>query len=240
MSRSANRTRNLRGEGLRLRGEILGAARELLEQTGSEEAITLRSVARQVGISAPSIYAHFADRDAIVDAIVADTFHDLAEVAQKAAASEQDPVDRLLALGHAYLRFAEEQPERYRVLFNRYRPLDAGGPAPATAADPVVEGLVGGRAFAPLIDVITACVESGESDSRSPFEDAVALWVTLHGYSSLRQRMRTFPWPDEEPFVRTFILRAARVTPRTRDAQDSRASAHPEETEETEETEQLS
>jgi AcrR family transcriptional regulator len=49
------RARNRRGEGSKLRADILAAATRLLEQTGSEEAVTLRAVARQVGISAPSI-----------------------------------------------------------------------------------------------------------------------------------------------------------------------------------------
>ncbi|MFI5756881.1 TetR/AcrR family transcriptional regulator [Streptomyces sp. NPDC051569] len=206
--------------------EILDAARELLEQTGSEESITLRSVARRVGISAPSIYAHFADRDAIVEAIVVDTFHELAAVAEQAATSRQDPVDRLLALGRAYLRFARERPERYRVLFNRHGSL-AGAGADAVVVDPVVDSLVGGRAFAPVVDVIAACVASGESDSQSPFEDAIALWVTLHGYSSLRRRMLSFPWPEEEAFLDALMLRAARITPRASDGRAAPAADAP-------------
>ena len=70
------RERNRRGEGAKLRTDILAAATELLERTGSEEAVTLRAVARQVGISAPSIYSHFPEREAIVDAIVDDAFRD--------------------------------------------------------------------------------------------------------------------------------------------------------------------
>ena len=70
------RRRNRRGEGGKLRADILAGATELLERTGSEEAVTLRAVARQIGISAPSIYPHFPDRDAIVDAIVDDAFGD--------------------------------------------------------------------------------------------------------------------------------------------------------------------
>ena len=56
--------------GSRLTGEIVSSALALIERTGSDEAVTLRAVAREVGIAAPSIYAHFADRDAIVMAAV--------------------------------------------------------------------------------------------------------------------------------------------------------------------------
>ena len=50
----------------------------LIERAGSAEAVTLRAVAREVGIAAPSIYPHFADRDAIVTAVVARVFDELA------------------------------------------------------------------------------------------------------------------------------------------------------------------
>ncbi len=70
------RERNRRGEGGRLRADILAGATELLEQTGSEEAVTLRAVARQVGhLSAVDLHP-FPDREAIVDAIVDSAFAD--------------------------------------------------------------------------------------------------------------------------------------------------------------------
>ncbi|RYF62338.1 MAG: TetR/AcrR family transcriptional regulator, partial [Cytophagaceae bacterium] len=51
----STRARNPRGSGARLRGEIVAAAATLIARTGSDQAVTLRSVAREVGISAPSI-----------------------------------------------------------------------------------------------------------------------------------------------------------------------------------------
>src|SRR5580692_10012112 len=89
------RERNRRGEGARLRDDILTAATELLERTGSEEAVTLRAVARQVGISAPSIYAHFADREAIVDAIVDGAFGDFNAAIEAAVRAAAGPLARL-------------------------------------------------------------------------------------------------------------------------------------------------
>src|SRR5262252_4336768 len=89
------RERNRRGEGGKLRADILAGATSLLEQTGSEEAVTLRAVAREVGISAPSIYAHFADREAIVDAIVDTAFADFNVAVRAAIAGVPDPVERL-------------------------------------------------------------------------------------------------------------------------------------------------
>ena len=92
--REVLRERNRRGEGGRLRADILAGATELLERSGSEEAVTLRAVARQVGISAPSIYTHFADREAIVEAIVDSAFADFNAAINSAVEAGSGPLAR--------------------------------------------------------------------------------------------------------------------------------------------------
>src|SRR5215471_3221966 len=71
VSTSRSRRRNRRGEGSQLRADIVTAARELIEESGSAEAVTLRAVARRVGIAAQSIYGHFPGPEQIVRAVVA-------------------------------------------------------------------------------------------------------------------------------------------------------------------------
>src|ERR1700729_2893185 len=58
---SAGRQRNARGQGDRLRREIIDAARDILAETGNVDRLTLREVARRVGIAATSVYLHFPD-----------------------------------------------------------------------------------------------------------------------------------------------------------------------------------
>jgi AcrR family transcriptional regulator len=55
-----------------MRREILDAAIVLLGQAGTDDGVTLRAIARQAGIAAPSVYPHFSDRDAIIDAVLAE------------------------------------------------------------------------------------------------------------------------------------------------------------------------
>src|SRR6266851_4574824 len=113
-SGAARRPRNARGQGGRLTEEIVSAALTLIERTGSHEAVTLRAVAREVGIAAPSIYAHFPDRDAVLMAAVMRIFDELTEVIEAAA----DPVARLVAGCEAYVAFGLAHPARYGVLFS--------------------------------------------------------------------------------------------------------------------------
>src|SRR3954469_11049090 len=101
------RARNRRGEGARLRADIVAAAVDLLDETGDENAVTLRAVARKVGIAAPSIYRHFPDQPSIMLAVVRQAFGELEERLTAALANAgDDPRRRLFALGDAYLEFA--------------------------------------------------------------------------------------------------------------------------------------
>src|SRR3954453_14306660 len=99
------RTRNRRGEGALLRDEIVAAAERLLEREGNEEALTLRSVAREAGIAAPSIYTHFAARDAILEAVLDMAFDRLRLLVLDSATGVADPVRRLVAGCQTYARF---------------------------------------------------------------------------------------------------------------------------------------
>ena len=109
------RRRAPRGSGDLLRDEILDAATELLLDIGHAKAVSIRSVAERVGVTPPSIYLHFQDKDALLDAVCARYFEKLDEEMQRVSASQSSTVDVLRAQGLAYVRFAIENPELYRI-----------------------------------------------------------------------------------------------------------------------------
>src|ERR1700752_240116 len=88
------RMQNRRGEGPRLRAEIIDAAARLLVEKGPE-AVSLRAIARRAGITAPAIYAHFDGLDEVLEAIVANNFQMLADYLRGAVEGHTDPVARL-------------------------------------------------------------------------------------------------------------------------------------------------
>jgi AcrR family transcriptional regulator len=214
----AGRRRNARGEGSRLSDEIVSAALALIERTDSDEAVTLRAVAREIGIAAPSIYAHFPDRDAILSAVVVRIFDELADAINASTESVgEDPVDRLVAGCSGYVRFGLTHPARYNALFSQHRigvlaGADDSGKPVTIGADGRPDLKFGTDAFAILLDGIVACVRAGESVSTDPLADATAVWVGLHGAVSLRIAMPGFPWPDPADLVRQLVLALARVT----------------------------
>jgi AcrR family transcriptional regulator len=178
------RTRNRRGEGARLRDEILDAARTLTED-GGEQAVSLRSVARRVGIAAPSIYAHFPDREAIVNALVDEAFDELSAVVTAATDAATGPVAKLRAACTAYMEFAMRRTNRYQLAFA----ARASNAIPRDSAT---------RAFTLLVDAVAGCVEAGVSTSSDPFGDATAIWVAMHGYAVMYPSRPAFPWPDTD------------------------------------------
>ena len=116
-STSSRRHRAARGQGEALRGEILAAARDLLAETGNQDAVSVRAVAERVGVTTPSIYLHFKDKDDLLDAVCAEVFEALGVALGEAAALDGTPVERLMAEGRAYVRFALDKPEHYRLAF---------------------------------------------------------------------------------------------------------------------------
>jgi AcrR family transcriptional regulator len=210
----ARHRRNARGQGNRLADDIVRGALAIVERTGTDEAVTLRAVAREVGIAAPSIYAHFADREAIIMAAVVQIFDELTEtVAAAQTAAGPDPVQRLLAGCQAYLEYGLGHPARYGLLFAPRGALPDGYcPPPTFGSDGRPDLPFGTEAFAQLIDGIQNCVNAGVSTSKDVLADATAVWVALHGTVTLRTALDAFPWPELTAFNWQLVLPLAHVT----------------------------
>jgi AcrR family transcriptional regulator len=204
-SSEGRRTRNRRGEGARLREEIIRAAARLIEETGGQDPVTLRAIARSARITAPSIYSHFSDLNEVIEAVVTSTFRLLVSHLRREVAGETDPVARLHAACRAYVTFGLEHPHQYRVLFARNARVRPGGPGKSVSTMP------GAEAFAFLLDGIQACVDAGRSRSTEPAADATALWVALHGYVGLQTGAPDFPWPPDGRLIGTLTDRLARL-----------------------------
>jgi AcrR family transcriptional regulator len=186
----AKRQRNRRGEGARLT-ELIEAAARHLEATGDAHALTLAAVAREAGIAAPSIYRHFANRDELVGAVVADRFQRLDTVLLEAMSSAPDPAAALRACCEAYCRFGLKHPGHYQVLFTASLALD-----PARAGD-----RPGERVFGRLVAAVQACIDAGIARPGDARMMATNLWVALHGIVSLRTSRPHHPWPTVQTLV---------------------------------------
>jgi AcrR family transcriptional regulator len=111
------RNRNRRGQGELLRRDIIDAALRMLNELGDDEALSLRAVAREVGIAATSVYIHFADRDELVFAALEQCTADLIrDLDQAEASGGGDPVERLRARLLFLSTWTSEYAGLYKVL----------------------------------------------------------------------------------------------------------------------------
>ncbi|WP_329066379.1 TetR/AcrR family transcriptional regulator [Amycolatopsis sp. NBC_01480] len=200
------RARNRRGEGARLRDEIVTAAAELLDETGDDSAISLRSVARRVGIAAPSIYRHFPDQPAIVLAVTQSAFAELDDrLRTGVAAAGENPRKQLFAICHGYLEFAAAHPGRYRTMFGGFwKP----NPSESSVSETDLARL-GEASMGLLAETLTACADAGLLTSTDPGADAVVLWLGLHGLAHQRAVSPAFRWPPD--IAERLITRLARL-----------------------------
>jgi AcrR family transcriptional regulator len=207
------RTRSRRGQGERLRSEILAATGRLLAERGDENAVSLRMIADAVGVTPPSIYLHFPDKDTLIEAVCEERFKAFDEALETAAAQADGPLDELRARGRAYVRFGLDNPEQYRVLFmtkhDRAMSLDdlvTGGP----------DADAGARAFAHLVAAVTRAGAAGAIVSVSPVLTAIHLWSGFHGLVSLLISEPGFPWPPVDDLVTAVLDEQERgLVPRT-------------------------
>lgn len=192
-ARKPQRRRNPRGQGERLREEIIAAADALLAESGNPDQLTLRGVARRIGIAATSVYAHFADVDHLAVAVAERRFAQLGTEQWASENTLSDPGQILLARCRTYCRFAMSNPAYYRIMFM----TDLG-----STMSFGFEEAPGRVAFEALVRAIKACQEAGLAPAdRDPFRLATLVWTAEHGLVSLRMTRRRFPWPPLDELV---------------------------------------
>src|SRR5919199_242599 len=186
------RSRNRRGEGHRLREELIEAASELLARGTREEALSLRAVARQVGIAPTSVYLHFRDKEELLWAVSEARFRELGQHMDVVADRASSPAEELRARAIAYCRYGLDHPNHYQVLF---------GSEPIEKARRPLSKLPGGWVFEGLRDSVARTLSSVEAAHTDPFLATILLWAALHGFVTLRVSKPQFPWPPIEQLV---------------------------------------
>jgi len=191
MSSAVSRQRNPRGEGGRLREQLLEATVELLSEVGDADKVSVRAIARRAGVSPTALYLQFPDRDTLVNDAVDAGFTTFNAVLTDAAAGPVEPRDQLAAMGVAYLEFSERRPALYAVLFSARRDL-------LETPEPDRE-----RGFEGLVALLREVDTTLEADDARQL--ALLVWSSLHGYAMLRAARPHFEWPDSETYVRRLM-----------------------------------
>ena len=155
---------------------LLSAALAIVESRGSE-ALTLRAAARLAGVSQTAPYRHFANKEAILAAVAEEGFRSLMAAMAHAAALADSPLQRLRAVGLAYVTFATHHSSHFRVMFGREM-------ADRSASTSLRQ--ISTDTFNVVVGVISDCQRAGLVRSEEPAADlALTAWSTVHGLSTL-------------------------------------------------------
>lgn len=198
---TARRKRASRGSGEQLRAEIVAATKELLAESANSDAVSIRMVADAVGVTPPSIYLHFADKDALIEAVVSDVFAELDVEMMRAGESVQHPLGKLRAYGLAYVKFAVGHPEHYRVATMERCPTE-GTPGH-------LDNVLADAAFVHFMQTVQACMDAGIFAEGDPLPITLQLWSAAHGIASLMIAKPFLPWGDVEAAADRVLCAAA-------------------------------
>jgi len=191
------RQRSPRGSGDQLRDEILSAATDLMLDTGDSKAVSIRAVAHRVGVTPPSIYLHFADKEALLDAVCARYYEQLDEHLQQAGLGQPTTLDVFLAQGLAYVRFATQTPEMYRIAT-----MIEGN------SECDVDAVLASSAFVHMRGSVRELMDQGIFGQGDPTAIALDLWTAVHGVAAMLIAKPYLPFGDREAFAAR-VLKAA-------------------------------
>ena len=184
------RQRATRGSGEQLRAEIVEATTELLLEVGHAKAVSIRAVAQRVGVTSPSIYLHFADKDALLDAVCARYFERLDQVMQQVVSDQPTNIDRLRAQGLAYVSFAMRNPELYRIAM-------MGEGRPGSDVDLTLNS----SAFVHMRESVEALMAEGVYPPGDATIPALDLWTVVHGVVTQLISRPYLPFGDVEEYA---------------------------------------
>lgn len=148
-------------------------------------ALSLRGIARDLGITAPAIYNYFTDRDALVTALIIDAYKSFGDSQLEArdAISVEDNIGRMKAIGNAYRDWAHTHPQRYQLIF--------GTPIPGYEA-PLMDVLpFAARSLSALVSVLEQLRMSGKlniktfPEVKEEYKDGFETWKTYGGEADI-------------------------------------------------------
>lgn len=172
------------------RERLIDAAEHLFATVGLE-AVTMRQLAAELGVSPMTPYRYFADKGAILAAVRARAFNRHAEALEDAQTAGGSVFERSYAVGRAYLRFALGNPEAYKLMFDVEQPNASAYPELVTA---------GVRSRATMTAHLQAMIDEGLLKG-DPDLIGHMFWSAIHGAIQLQLAGMLSPPYDAERLV---------------------------------------
>jgi AcrR family transcriptional regulator len=178
------------------RVQIVAAAKALFVADGIDN-VSMRKIARRVGITQAAIYQHFENKEAILFVIIEHFFGDLLAAFEKGLGESVNPIEHLRRATRIYVEFGLSRPEEYRLVFmTPMSGLVRAGVALPRTEEARTTPSKGSLAFDVLESAVRDVVAHGMSRHKNPELLAEAIWAAGHGIVSLLITHNHFPWSD--------------------------------------------
>jgi AcrR family transcriptional regulator len=167
--------------------DILTAARDIVRDEGFKE-LSMRTLARAVGVTAPTLYDYFPSKEAVLNGLYTVGVRSLAEQFERIRLETASGLDAIAAMARAYREFALTQQDLFLIVFGRVDATYSPGEAEL-------------RECKGLMDQVTSAmrvaIEKGEMVQCDPEVAAYFLWTTVHGAVMLELNKVVGKWDRE-------------------------------------------
>lgn len=188
------RRRNRKGDGERLRAELVRATSGLLAESGDARSLSIRAIVQAVGVTPPSLYLHFPTKEALLREVIELRFRAF-EAYLDASVGDADGFEALERRCHAYVAYGLEHPGHYRVLFSTLHTGPGGLGTDGVAVHP------GAASYLALVEAVRACFLGTRAPAGLIENHSLVVWGGLHGIVDLRITKPEMPWPRTGPLV---------------------------------------
>jgi AcrR family transcriptional regulator len=192
-----------------LRNSLIELALTELERVGYEQ-LSLRELAKTLGVSRAAPYRHFESKEVLLRALAGIGLRQLGDAYQAVAEIEQDPASRLSAACRSYLEFANQKPELYRLIFTGdldWREV-VGGEQNEVATDSTSQTPTP-ESFTFFEQLVSDALEN--DDAETVRKAALIAWSMIHGCAKLRMDGMLSAFIDPEEFETVLVNVASKV-----------------------------
>ncbi|HMB25037.1 MAG: TetR/AcrR family transcriptional regulator [Chloroflexota bacterium] len=159
-----------------LENALIQAGVQILSKEGVE-GLSLRKVAKRVGVSYAAPYAHFKDRQSLIAAISTEGFKQLYAALDAAASAHADnPKQQLVEAALAYVRFAVDNTDIFKIMFSGVLEKEKEYPSFVESSR---------KSFERVVEIVRVCQEADVLPAAPPELMAVSVWGQVHGVVSL-------------------------------------------------------
>lgn len=175
-----------------LREQILETSRKLLYNDGYK-ALSMRKIAKKVGVTATSIYLYFDNKDHLLHTLIEESVEDLSKAMDEELKGVSGTLDRFRKIISAYINFARYNPEKYEVIYMVR--------SDEMARYPKEKFRKVRRCYEHLVHTIEKGASEGLMDVDDPVLAAYSIWAQLHGIVSVVLNQRLDSRIDRQKFI---------------------------------------